>query len=126
MKNGFSFLLFFILIGIALTGKSHNAKKIRLIKHLKESLEKRRNLNIKKININNKNQNKKIEEAPKNVDNANNNIANSQNSKKVGNLNDTQIEFQLDKNYFRINGILDPEIKRRQNKNINFLYCYKN
>ena len=45
MKNDFSFLLFFVLVGIALTGKSYNAKKFRLIKHLKASIEKRRNLN---------------------------------------------------------------------------------
>ena len=97
MKNDFSFLLFFVLIGIALTGKSYDAKKIRLIKHLKASIEKRRNLNKIK------------ERAPKNVDNTGKNVLDSQKSKRVGSLNDSHIEFHLDENYLRINGILSPE-----------------
>ena len=107
MKNGFTILLFFILVEIAFSGKSYNAKKTSLIKHLKKSVEKRRNLNIRKIDINNKN--KKIKEAQKNIDNASKDIADSQNSKKVGSLKDAQIEFHLDENYLRINGILNPE-----------------
>ena len=109
MKKGFSILSFFILAGIALTDKSHNTKKIRLIKHLKESAQKRRILNIKQFDITNKN--KIIKEAPKNHDknNSSKNIVNSQNSKKVGSLNDAQIEFHLDENYLRINGVLSPK-----------------
>ena len=71
MKIDFSFLLFFVLVGIALTGKSYDAKNIRLIKHLKPSIEKRRNLN------------KKMEGAPKNVDNTGKNVLDSKIPKEL-------------------------------------------